>query len=207
MGAHAQEISNEEVELQKNPHFSLEQLKEKKQLFLDQFPNGMDLDTFTAFLQTKDKTYATMIFNAIDTDHNGIINPQEWLVYASIISTGTPQEQLEFQFLIYDLNQDGFITADELAHIVRLQIKTGNIPLAALLHHKHYWEVGRRTPEGLARSFLQHCDLNHDDKIGLNEFSCIVEEILSLITYKEPPKIRPATIRVDKDFLRPGNSL
>lgn len=40
------------------------------------------------------------------TDHNGVIDVNEWLVYASIVSSASPQVRMRFQFSVFDRNHD-----------------------------------------------------------------------------------------------------
>jgi len=158
----------------------------------------MDLVHFALFLGLTDITHASMIFHAIDTDHNGIIDWREWLLYASISSSGTPEEKLDFQFHVFDLDEDGYISFPELVTIIKMHIKTGSIPIAALHHHEHYWQLGKRTPEDLALELIHKCDLNKDFKINRMEFRKLSEEILKLVNFRDAPRIEQLKVRVDK---------
>jgi len=39
------------------------------------------------------------------TDNNGLIELNEWLVYASIVSKGSHDERMKFQFNVFDSNK------------------------------------------------------------------------------------------------------
>jgi len=148
-----------------------------------------------------------VIFHAIDTDHNNIIDWKEWLFYLSVTSSGTPEEKLDFHFHIYDLNGDGYISFGELVSMIKMHIKTGNIPLAALHHHDHYWEVGKRTPEDLALEIMQKCSINPNLIITRNEFSKLSEEILKLVNFHDGPKMKTPTLRIDRDLQSPDKDI
>jgi len=192
--------AEDEMDLLKRTHFSIDDLHQKAVHFREMYPNGLDVNEFAKLLGISDLTHASMIFHAIDTDHNGIIDWKEWLLYASIQSSGTPEEKLDFQFHVYDLNDDGFISFHELVSIVKMQIKTGNIPQAALHHHDHYWQAGKRTPEDLSLELMSKCALSKDLTITRSEFNRLSQEILKLVNFHDMPKVHEPRIRLDRDL-------
>jgi len=122
-----------------------------------------------------------MIFHTIDVDHNGIIDVEEWLLYAAIMSRANQAEILDFQFKVYDTNEDGFISFSELVNIIKCQIISGNLPVHELNKHSFLWDVGRRTPEALAEDLMRICDTDHDHQISKQEFEG-VQNILTKMT-------------------------
>jgi len=155
------------------------------QEFEEKYPKGMSVTDFATALGISDPHLAAMMFHAIDSDHNGIISAQEWLVYSSIISSGTPQEKLHFQFQIFDSDGDGRISVEELTELLRLHIRAGSIPIDVLINHKHFWEHGKRTPRDLAEQIMRVCDTDHDQYIDEAEFSKVCVIISHLIRWKE----------------------
>eukprot|EP01126_Amoeba_proteus_P035996 TRINITY_DN3648_c0_g1_i2.p1 TRINITY_DN3648_c0_g1~~TRINITY_DN3648_c0_g1_i2.p1 ORF type:complete len:277 (-),score=27.37 TRINITY_DN3648_c0_g1_i2:190-1020(-) len=194
----AEDEDNWARSMTKVTHFSIDTIKDQSHLFKEKYPEGMSIVDFAFELDLQDAMTASMLFHAIDTDHDGKINVQEWLVYVSLLSTGSPHEQLDFQFKVYDTNEDGEITFDELVNIVKLQLKTGNIPMSALLKHKSLWSYGRRTPEDLARDLMKLCDVDHDNKISREEFNHLQKVLVALVHQSEHrPSITTPTVFED----------
>jgi len=157
-------------------HLPLNELNKKKAWFQSNYPNGLPLEEFTKLMKLSDPTYAALMFNAIDTDHNGVIDVNEYLIYASIATAGTPEEKMRFQFSLYDLNHDGYISFSELVQIVKILIKTGYIPAAALREHD-FWQAGKRSAEDLAAQLMKDADTNRDARISWEEFAGLILEI------------------------------
>jgi len=167
-------------QLSSPPKSTVAELEAKREWYQRNYPDGVDLAQFQKLAHIADDTYAALIFSAIDSNHNGRIELEEYLVYATLISHGTPKERLKFLFDIYDINKDGSISFSELVTIVRLQLKSGYIPMKVLEQHAHLWEINRRTPEELAMALLKDADLNHDDRIQFFEFERLIHDIEAL---------------------------
>lgn len=59
------------------------------------------------------------MFSCWDKDSEGIIRLEPWIIGLDIFLRGTLKEKLEFCFKVYDLNNDGFITKDEIFQLLR----------------------------------------------------------------------------------------
>lgn len=59
------------------------------------------------------------IFCAFDRLCDGVIHLDEWVLGLSCFLRGTNEELIKFTFLIYDLNNDGFITREEMFQLLR----------------------------------------------------------------------------------------
>eukprot|EP01123_Difflugia_compressa_P006531 TRINITY_DN18797_c0_g1_i1.p1 TRINITY_DN18797_c0_g1~~TRINITY_DN18797_c0_g1_i1.p1 ORF type:complete len:308 (-),score=48.72 TRINITY_DN18797_c0_g1_i1:15-902(-) len=199
--AYSEEINDEEKMFVLKTHFTLDELHKRADQFKHMYPNGMTLRDFAKLSHITDLTHANMIFHAIDTDHNGVVDWKEWLLYASIISSGSPEEKLDFQFHVYDLDEDGTISFKDLTSILKMHIRTGHIPPSALRQHDHYWQTEKRTPEQLCFELMEKCSLNHDMRITRTEFSRLSKEILSLINHPSgPPVTKIPDQHLDRDL-------
>ena len=53
-------------------------------------------------------------FRMFDTDHDGQISMEEFLILYQILSGGTPEENLKRIFLMFDVDCDGTVSKGEL---------------------------------------------------------------------------------------------
>lgn len=59
------------------------------------------------------------IFCAFDRCNVGVIRLEEWICGLSAFLRGTSDERTSFAFFVYDLNSDGFISREEMFHLLR----------------------------------------------------------------------------------------
>ncbi|ORY96258.1 hypothetical protein BCR43DRAFT_269943 [Syncephalastrum racemosum] len=111
-------------ELQQRSHFDQVELE----ALYDQFKSlatvdksedgsGIDKDTFEQCLGPLglEKNLITeRIFDFFDQDHDGVINFSELVAGLSILCKGNLDEKMEYAFKGYDLDEDGFLSRDEL---------------------------------------------------------------------------------------------
>ncbi|XP_043370004.1 Kv channel-interacting protein 4 isoform X7 [Dermochelys coriacea] len=88
--------------------------------FKNECPSGIvNEETFKEiysqfFPQGDSTTYAHFLFNAFDTDHNGSVSFEDFIMGLSILLRGTVQEKLNWAFNLYDINKDGYITKEKM---------------------------------------------------------------------------------------------
>lgn len=59
------------------------------------------------------------IFCFFDQRNDGVIHEDEWVIGLSVFLKGTQEERIKYTFTIYDLNNDGFITKEEIFSLLR----------------------------------------------------------------------------------------
>ncbi|CAH0562042.1 unnamed protein product [Brassicogethes aeneus] len=59
------------------------------------------------------------IFCVWDRQNYGLINLENWLFGLSLYLKGSKSKQIEFCFLVYDLNADGFISKEEMFQLLK----------------------------------------------------------------------------------------
>ncbi|CAD5112035.1 DgyrCDS1284 [Dimorphilus gyrociliatus] len=83
----------------------------------------MDRTIFRDFLlqqfQMTDDIFMDRVFRAFDTDNNSYVSEEEWVTGMSVFLRGTVQERVKFCFTVYDLNQDGYISREEMFHVLK----------------------------------------------------------------------------------------
>jgi len=116
------------------------------------------------------------IFRIYDANNNGTIEFREFMIVLTIMTTGTPQENLEQIFRFFDPNNDGTISKEELYQVVKdLQSLSNNCQLP------------KAGDKSLAEKAFKEMDKDGDSKITKEEFvrACQNnEKITSLLTLK-----------------------
>ncbi|EJT53208.1 hypothetical protein A1Q1_07446 [Trichosporon asahii var. asahii CBS 2479] len=106
--------------------------------------------------------FADYVFNVFDEDKSGTIEFKEFICALSVTSRGRLDEKLKWAFQLYDINQDGFITYDEMLQIVRSIYKmTGQ--MVSLPEDED-------TPEKRVDKIFRNMDLNKDHRLTFDEF-------------------------------------
>ncbi|CAL8327411.1 unnamed protein product [Lota lota] len=112
-------------QLEAQTRFSRKELQILYRGFKNECPSGVvNEDTFKDiyaqfFPQGDASTYAHFLFNAFDTDHNGSVSFEDFVMGLSILLRGTIQEKLNWAFNLYDINKDGYITKEEMLDIMK----------------------------------------------------------------------------------------
>jgi hypothetical protein len=117
---------------------------------------------------THSRTHA---HRTIDQDGNGTIDGREWFAYLSVVlpNVGVDYgDRADFLFSMWDINNDGYMSFDELTHLCDLLIRTGALDVRKLrkpflnpfTRMEHYM-----TPAELARSVIMQI-INDEIKPG-----------------------------------------
>ncbi|XP_077400208.1 Kv channel-interacting protein 4 isoform X2 [Vanacampus margaritifer] len=107
-------------------------------------------------------TYAHFLFNAFDTDHNGSVSFEDFVMGLSILLRGTIQEKLNWAFNLYDINKDGYITKEEMLDIMKA--------IYDMMGKCTYPVLKEETPRQHVEVFFQKMDKNKDGVVTIDEF-------------------------------------
>ncbi|XP_077991997.1 calsenilin-like isoform X2 [Glandiceps talaboti] len=163
-------------ELVRTTNFTKKELQLMYRGFKQECPTGIvNEETFKEiysqfFPQGESSQYAHYVFNTFDTDSNGTISFEEFVLGLSILSRGTINEKLQWAFNLYDVNKDGCITREEMLGIIQ-----AIYDMMGRYSEPTYEEL---TPKEHADKIFQKMDLNRDGVITIDEFmdSCKRDE-------------------------------
>nr|XP_019044932.1 calcium-binding protein NCS-1 [Kwoniella bestiolae CBS 10118]OCF23862.1 calcium-binding protein NCS-1 [Kwoniella bestiolae CBS 10118] len=169
MGKSQSKLSADDLaDLQKNTYFDKKELQQWYKGFLKDCPSGqLNKEEFKKiykqFFPFGDPSqFADYVFNVFDEDKSGTIEFKEFICALSVTSRGRLDEKLKWAFQLYDINQDGYITYDEMLQIVRSIYKmTGQMVQLP---------EDEDTPEKRVDKIFRNMDLNKDAKLTFDEF-------------------------------------
>ncbi|XP_076353804.1 frequenin-1-like isoform X1 [Tachypleus tridentatus] len=116
------------------------------------------------FPQGDPSKFTSLVFRVFDENKDGAIEFEEFIRALSVTSRGNVEEKLDWAFKLYDVDNDGYITREEMYSIVdaiyqMLGNQTGENK-----------KENEDTPQERVDKIFQHLDKNHDDKLTLEEF-------------------------------------
>ncbi|XP_051571550.1 Kv channel-interacting protein 4 isoform X3 [Myxocyprinus asiaticus] len=155
-------------QLEAQTRFSRKELQILYRGFKNECPSGVvNEDTFKDiynkfFPQGDASTYAHFLFNAFDTDHNGSVSFEDFVMGLSILLRGTVQEKLNWAFNLYDINKDGYITKEEMLDIIK--------SIYDMMGKCTYPILKEETPRQHVEIFFQKMDKNRDGVVTIDEF-------------------------------------
>uniref|UniRef100_A0A8C2UNZ7 Potassium voltage-gated channel interacting protein 2 n=1 Tax=Chinchilla lanigera TaxID=34839 RepID=A0A8C2UNZ7_CHILA len=122
------------------------------------------------FPQGDSSTYATFLFNAFDTNHDGSVSFEDFVAGLSVILRGTVDDRLNWAFNLYDLNKDGCITKEEMLDIMK--------SIYDMMGRYTYPALREEAPREHVENFFQKMDRNKDGVVTIEEFieSCQKDE-------------------------------
>ncbi|XP_071812025.1 calaxin-like isoform X2 [Apostichopus japonicus] len=160
----------------KNTHFTKEEYEALENQFKSLTKDNvhtkagkLDRTQFRDVLHTTFKMTDDMIldrvFRAFDEDSDSYINLNEWINGLSIFLRGNLSERAKYCFDVYDLNGDGFISREEMFH---------------LLKHSLTKQPTEEDPEegtkDLVEIVMKKMDNDHDNRISFKDFEITLQE-------------------------------
>ena len=118
-------LSGENLELLRaSTGYDESTIKQMHKMFIKECPNGRltpnkFIDLYKLFIWTGNaELYCQHVFRTFDTDQNGFIDFDEFLVAMYVTSAGSAEEKLTWAFRMYDVDGNGTIDPDEMAKVV-----------------------------------------------------------------------------------------
>ncbi|XP_037078215.1 Kv channel-interacting protein 4-like [Pollicipes pollicipes] len=103
--------------------------------------------------------YAHLLFNVLDKNQSGSISFDDFIYGLSTLIKGSTEDRLAWTFSLYDVNNDGFITEDEMLQVV-----------GAIYRLIDTTQSDHVSPEERGQDLFTKIDANHDGIITLEEF-------------------------------------
>ncbi|XP_022305954.1 calaxin-like [Crassostrea virginica] len=159
-------------------HFSKTEVERLLQMLKQQCPNSpkirMDRNKFNDFVhknfEMTDEMIVDRVFRAFDEDNDGFINELEWVKGLSIFLRGTMEEKMKFCFDVYDMNADGYISREEMFHLLKnsiLKPATEEDPDEGI--------------KDLVEITLKKFDYDHDTRVSFDDWTkCVKDDNLLL---------------------------
>lgn len=156
-------------ELQKHidVDFSAEEIQEWYKDFAQHLGPGETALSRTSFIRVYNSLFdgdasefAGQVFRTFDKDGNNVVDFKEFIIGLCISGSDNPNAKLKWAFEMYDIDQNGYITEDEMNHILKAICKMTSSKLPE----------GFTTVQDMTRHIFLVLDKNFDNRISLDEF-------------------------------------
>uniref|UniRef100_A0A668VXN8 EF-hand domain-containing protein n=1 Tax=Oreochromis aureus TaxID=47969 RepID=A0A668VXN8_OREAU len=173
--------------------FSKKELQVLYRGFKNECPSGVvNEETFKSiysqfFPQGDSSMYAHFLFEAFDTQNNGSVSFEDFVISLSIILRGSITDKLNWAFNLYDINKDGCITREEMTEIMH--------SIYDMMGKYTYPHMKDSAPKEHVDSFFQKMDKNNDGVVTMDEFLETCQKIMMCITFMQQNVMRAELLR------------
>lgn len=169
MGKGNSKLKGEVVaKLAKETYFTEKEVRQWYKGFLKDCPNGQlteqgFLRIYKQFFPQGDPSkFASLVFRVFDENKDGAIEFEEFIRALSVTSRGSLEEKLVWAFKLYDVDNDGYITREEMYSIVDA--------IYQMLGNQAKVEDSEDDPKKRVDRIFEQLDKNHDNQLSLEEF-------------------------------------
>ncbi|XP_046551154.1 EF-hand calcium-binding domain-containing protein 1-like [Haliotis rubra] len=132
-------------------------------------PEKMDRNRFRDELQTcfkiTDDFLMDRVFRAFDRDNDSALKQEEWVLGLHVFLRGDLEDKIKYCFLVYDLNGDGYISREEMFHLLK-----------NCLYKQSSEEDPDEGVKDLVETVLKKLDQDHDGRVNLMDYRKAVTE-------------------------------
>ncbi|XP_076342080.1 frequenin-1-like isoform X2 [Tachypleus tridentatus] len=145
---------------------SEKEIKQWYKGFLKDCPNGQLTEegfqrVYKQFFPQGDPAkFASLVFGVFDENKDGTIEFEEFIRALSVTSRGNMDEKLVWAFKLYDVDNDGSITREEMYNIVDA--------IYRMLGNKD--KDDEETPKERVDKIFEQLDKNNDNQLTIDEF-------------------------------------
>ncbi|XP_045168994.1 calaxin-like [Mercenaria mercenaria] len=169
----------------KSCHFTKQEIERLLQLFKEftkaqtievkRGKGGLDRNRFRDILhqhfEMTDDVLMDKVFRAFDSDNDGYISDEEWVIGMAIFLKGTIEEQSRFCFGVYSTRgEDGYISREEMYLLLK----------NCLVQH-HQEEDAEEMQKDLVELAIKKIDFDHDGKVSVEDYMNSVKQETLLI--------------------------
>ncbi|XP_033021262.1 EF-hand calcium-binding domain-containing protein 1 isoform X1 [Lacerta agilis] len=130
---------------------------------------GLDRNSFRNILHVTfgmtDDMIMDRVFRAFDKDNDSCVSVTEWVEGLSIFLRGTLEEKIKYCFEVYDMNSDGYISREEMFHMLK----------NSLLKQPSEEDPDEGIKD-LVEITLKKMDYDHDGKLSYADFEKAVRD-------------------------------
>ncbi|ELT92050.1 hypothetical protein CAPTEDRAFT_5729 [Capitella teleta] len=169
MGKNSSKLTSREIkQLTDSTYFDKREVQQWYRDFMRDCPEGvLKKDEFRTIYQQffphGDSTkFSNFVFNVFDANKDGFISFHEFICALSVTSRGSLDEKLDWAFCLYDLDEDGYITREEMLDIVDA--------IYSMVGSMLDLPEDEDTPEKRVQKIFTQMDTDKDGRLTRDEF-------------------------------------